>query len=219
MPHRDPNTGQFTADAPFTYNDLEILRWDQEFSVSAADLTGATAESYGNSFSLDGYKLRDMENIVDRDELATLVMQEVRIAVPPFGSQTADGLARGVLELSTSPVQQAIDFTGDYVDTSQAQIAESTAGGRVSDSHDIIGRPLVAMAGSVFSDGATGVGGAGPASTDEHSAVWGLAGPVLDARDDLFFNLEIEAQNIADSAAKLETQGALYFLPERRSRG
>lgn len=215
MPGRDPQTGQFVANAESHYDDLEQVSWSVNTGISAADLTGATAFDGGDIGTFEGLQVLDYDDIADRSEHLELIMATHRVVVYSNSTATADGTVKGVAEISTSPSRDiAIGLFGAS-DIADSNIVQSV-GTDQSDSIDIVGPPLVAVAHAPFSDGASGVGGGGAAGDDtlEHRPPQGRLA-TFDPRDELFLNGAIEVWNIDDAGVHMDVHGQhLYGVIE-----
>lgn len=178
-----------------------------QISVAAADLTGATGQYFGEQTLFEGVTLYDVDALLDRDELAVMMWAEHHLEVYATSTETADGTVRGVIEISASPdrITNATLAAGSSEDI--ADLEQSAFQPEVdhfnAPSADLIGRPLNATGFAPFSDGATGVGGAGTSGNDwwEGSPT---AEPDFDARDELYLNGGIEVSNIDDSAIHVD---------------
>lgn len=207
MPHRDPHTGQFLPDGESmeAFDRFEEVYDRVELSVPAADIGGQTGQDFGQDGSLEGEVFYGMdEGLLDRDEIAVMLWAEHHLIAGILSTQTADGTVRATVEISGSPepsaatrrlaavqLSDAPDTSGDFT------IERASPGPQVTG--DLVGRPLEALGYGPFSDGATGVGGAGTAGTDDWQGSM-AANPVFDDRDDLFYHATLEHSNVADAA-------------------
>lgn len=183
------------------FDKFEEAFFSQKFSVPAADLSGATGALFGEEGRWEGRGLYSLDDLIDRDQLAVMLLAEHHLEVYVTSTETADGTVRAEMEVSTSPAaSEAVDLldsANDVADTAGALPVDADGSGVITS--DLVGRALSAVAFGPFSDGATGVGGSGVAGVDWWEGV-PVANPVFDDRDDLFVNGVIEASNIADAA-------------------
>lgn len=209
MPHRDPQTGQFVSDNSNSmgYDDIEVVSATGAFTVAAAQLDGSTGQGYGQASEFEGVEIVDYDEVVDRNESLVLLSASHRLTVSGVSTSTADGTVRAEIEVSASPSLQAAsevvldggvaDVTGDF--------NIGNGGQTFDDSIDVLGRPLLAIGTSPFSDGGSGVGGAGTAGEDSVE----LRNPPgamaeFHPRDELFVNGVIEASNVSDASITVE---------------
>lgn len=221
MPHgaivRDPDTGQFVSVSDLDTGDVDVesVSFAAVFDLDAADLTGSAGSDLPDQGNFDGELLLDYDDIVDRHEVAVLLGGEHHLTVMTPSTQTADGTARAVIEVSTSPTSSAVAVgsTAATAVTNPSGSLTVEAAIQTDDSVDVIGRVLNANTYSPFSDGATGVGGAGGVGVDtvqlaEYARHVGLVG---DRRDELFLHGTLEASNIDDGGLVAHLQGQHYY--------
>lgn len=208
MPQRDPVTGQYVSGDASQYSDYEFITFQETLRVPASDLDGQTTGNLGDEAEFEGHLVYDMSDFLDRHEVGRLLKAAHRMVVGITSTQTADGTVRGAVELSSSP---SIKVTKRSEGGGGEQIADVDGnmnvwqGSRQSDTFDLVGRPLDAIGYGPFSDGASGVGGAGTSGEDETDVR-----PIdweMDTRDDMFLNGVIEASNVADSSIVMEVTG------------
>lgn len=215
MVYRDPDSGKFMSGSG-GFDDVEVVTFWSTFGVEAANMTGATG-FVGENFTVAGEPLIDYDEVVDRNESLHLLSAEHAARAYSNSTQTADGWVRAYAEVSSSPVIDlnlaAIVNPGDLQGNADAGMTGEVS---TSDSIDTVGRPLVATAGSAFSDGTTGVGGGGSAGTDELT-IENLPEDMarFHPRDELFANVSLEAWNIADAGIHAELYGQhIYGVTE-----
>lgn len=207
MPHRDPETGQFVADAVSKFDHLEMATWSLPLSVPAADLDGTTQQFYGENALMEGQLVVDWDDVFDRHAVGRIIRAMHRVWLQPTGTQTADSAAFGIFEISSSPALQAVtdapNATLDGADFSDGPGAAGDFDIQVSpdatvfdDTIDLLGRPLNVAAQGPFTDGTNGPGGAGSAGEDD--LMWDPISYDIDRRDELFVNAIMGAQNISD---------------------
>lgn len=202
------------------WQDVEPVHIQTDFDVPAADLGGGTGQGFGEGGAFRGVNLLDMEDLIDRDEMAILLRANIRSMAMAPSTQTADGSVHSVVEIATDDnVIAAADTTlgpwEDVDDNGGFQLTPQASSTNVADNtDDIIGRVLESFSGSPFSDGATGVGGAGSTVIDEFDYLYPVRdGPAFDQRDDLYINGFLEHSNVSDAAIHVATGGVLWFVP------
>lgn len=205
MAARDPETGQFVSSQD-RFDDYELVSINAPFGIPAGSLTGGTGFEGGQVGRFEGTELLDYDDIVDRHETLHLVAASHRLHAYMNSTETADGTVRASVEVSSSPsADVADDLTGSELvdDTDTDNVEKFTF--QVSDSIDIIGRPLLVTAHAPFSDGASGVGGAGTAA-DDTVEVRGLPDQLarFHPRDELFANGTVEVWNVDDAGLHFE---------------
>lgn len=207
MPARDPTTGQFVSSSdPYSgFDDVETVADTREFHVDAAALAGATGPDGGEESGFQGVEAYPMSNIIDRGEQATLLEAYHVVEAWMNPTQTADGMARAAIEISSSPSHQAVravDALQDVDDVGwlqgDADLPIQQSGPSPTRSLDLVGPPLVAYGYAPFSDGATGNSGSGSSEQAKYQGT--PADPQFHHRDDLFINGVLTAFNVADSA-------------------
>lgn len=220
---RDPETGQFVqGSAGVDWRDVEPLHFADSYGIPAADLGGGTGFGGGERSESTGNSVIDLTEIIDRDEVAELLLAEIMVAGYIQSTATADGSMRSHVEVSTSPAFRVPQPTTNNVDAEPGPqgtdvIDRFELGVDVTD--DVICRPLTVAAGNSFSDGATGVGGASGAVVDRAIRSWTAGGaPVYDDRDEIFVNLAMENWNMDDNAIYTDVYANLWFLPRETSR-
>lgn len=193
MPHRDPSTGQFVASS--SVEDVEIVSFGVPISVAASTLDGATDSFYGEQATFEGELLYDLDQIVDRHEVGELLRAEHRAVIQPTGTQTADSAAFLVAEIGASP---SLKLPGGVFDAADDQAGDFTINTILdhSDTVDLVGRPLVAMAQGPFTDGTNNLGGGGGPGDD--SLELSPIGFDMDRRDEMYLSGKMGAQNISD---------------------
>lgn len=208
MPHRDPQTGQFVS-SPTDFADIEVVTFTGNVGVQAANLSGGTGFSGGDTDDFEGVELIDYDEIVDRNESLVLLQAHHALSVYINSTQTADGTVSAGVAVKADPsidivTQRAATPTGT-VSTSPDN-AVGTA--EFDDSIDFVGRVLSAVGYGPFTDGPAGVGGGGSAGEDSYTvkmapAEFGRFHP----RDELFMNGRINVWNVADAGAHVELSG------------
>lgn len=180
----------------------------QVLSVPASAVGGQTDQEFGQSGQFEALEMYELDDVaLDRDEIAVLLWAEHDLIAGILSTATADGTLHVGLEVSASPALSAItrplggasltpgvgshETSGDF----DVEIANNAA----ENNADIVGRTLHALAYGPITDGATGVGGAGTAGTDEWVGS-PAAEPVWDVRDSMFLNGFVEHSNDDDAA-------------------
>lgn len=218
MSVRDPQTGQFVSAEEAGFDDWELQSFRGAVGIEAANLTGGTGFAGGDNNAFEGLPLVDFDNVLDRDEIAHLVRAVHRVVVYINSTETADGTFATAVEVSSSPSQsQAATLGTESADSIGNDDFVGIDALRGSDSMDIIGPVLQAVATAPFSDGATGVGGGGAAG-DATVVLEGFPDVVgqFHPRDELFFNGGSTAWNIDDAAVHIQINGQhLYGITER----
>lgn len=202
---RDPDTGEFISEDDLeSFERIEEVNEQVHLSVPASGVGGQTDQGFGQEGTFEGLLYFNLEDILDRDEIAVLLWAEHRLWLTSPSTQTADGTVSALMELSASPEASAIaddpltagdladiaDTGGDFTVEHDSTSADTGA--------DTVGRPLNAIAHSPFSEGA-GAGGGGTPGDDEWVGQ-PYAEPVFDIRDDLFVNGYMEHNNISDAS-------------------
>lgn len=205
LPHRDPKTGRFLPSGETGWDDIEVATFQGHVGVQAADLTGGTGFNGGDQERFEGLQLLDYDDFVDRNEELILLSAEHHLNVYANSTETADGTVRLTVTVSASPSVStglATSITTDAVDNNVV------GGADADDSIDHIGRLLIATGHAPFSDGATGVGGAGSAGEDTYrSTVFPAEFGRFHPRDELFLNGIFEVWNIDDAGIHGELYG------------
>lgn len=209
MVHRDPETGKFVSDSG-TYEDIEAVSFSANLGIEAANLNGAAGFIGGQTHPFEGVELVDYDEVVDRNERLELLAASHSLFVMANSTETADGTVTAALEVSADPaLTDATKFAArgsvDATDPSGQPVVGRSA---TDDSIDIIGKPLAATGHAPFSDGATGVGGAGSAGEDRYEADE-FPGPMAEfhPRDELFANGQFTVWNIDDAGVHLTLTG------------
>lgn len=205
MPHRDPQTGQFVADSD-RFDDYEVVTFSGGLGIQAADLTGGTGFSGGQSLTFDGTEVLDYDEVVDRNEELHLLEAQHALMVFANSTSTADGTVSAAAEISASPSRSA---AANVITSTTATDDDPVVGAAFEDDTiDVLGRVLHATGHSPFSDSAGGVGGAGSAGEDSVTVEMPPE-PVarFHPRDELFLNGELVIWNIDDSGVHLAVQG------------
>lgn len=207
MPQRDPSTGKFVASDSERFGDIEVVTWKTAVGVPAADNTGAASFSGGDDSTFEGVQVVDYDEIVDRNETLVLLSANHRMTVYSNSTSTADGTVRGMAEVSASPARAVAGALGAPRDVENVT---DSLGGNVDDSIDLLGRPMLAVGTSPFSDGTTGVGGGGATGIDEvdldrEDLPADLA--EFHPRDELFVNGAWDIWNIADAGVHMDLTG------------
>jgi hypothetical protein len=154
-------------------------------------------------------ELLDYDEFVDRNEELRLLEASHRMTVYANSTETEDGTVRAYTEIAAQPsfvMQNALGLTTDSPD---GDAAGDVVGRSVSqDSIDLLGRPLVGMAGAPFSDTGTGVGGAGTEGDDSwQSSTFPAEFGRFHPRDEMFLNASFEVWNIDDAGIHLDVTG------------
>ena len=208
--HRDPQTGQFVAEPTSHYDDIEVATGTKVVRANAGDMDGDTNGSFADGGTFEGVELIDFDELVDRNEALHLLEANHLLVAYLNSTQTADGSVRAAVEISSSPSRQAAAIEGgpggeNVIDDQTGDVTFVTAAEpEFSDSIDLVGRPLYAVAHAPFSDGGTGVGGGGSAGQDRYENV-NLPEDIarFHPRDELFLNGILEASNVADAGIHL----------------
>lgn len=206
MVRRDPQTGQFQAGDD--YDDVEVVTFTADAGIMASEATGATGFG-GQEMLFEGVPLIDYDDVVDRNESLQLLRAEHRMVVFMNSTQTADGTLVAAAEVSSSPSrssQAAVNNSQNDLDESSGLNGVGTQ--FVTDSIDLLGRPLEAVATAPFSDGPTGVGGGGAGGDDTVEVVNppGVVGQ-FHPRDELFLNGSLNLWNVDDAGGHIEVKG------------
>lgn len=177
--------------------------------MAAADLDGSTGPGFGQAAIFEDVVALDLDDVLDRHRLADVLAYNHRLTCIAPSTQTADGTCRFSGTFATGPSHRFTsaggqfqeEFSGGTPFTGGAFTSNTDGGILTEDSLDPIGRPLDAIAGSPFSDGATGVGGAGSAGEDNDRGEMPHAGMfTVDRRDEIFVAGVAEASNIDDAS-------------------
>lgn len=201
MPRRDPETGQYVAGQSF--DDIEQYTFSAQIGIEAANMTGGTGFTGGDNHVVEGIELLDFDDIIDRDEGAQLLTAYHSVSVFQNSTTTEDGTVLGEVEVSATPSRSVIGgvgtppLEGDWV-----------GGVDVSDSIDVIGRPLLGVATGPFSDTVNGIGGGGATGEDSYE-IDDIPTQVgaFHPRDELFMNASLAAWNIADAGVHILVEG------------
>lgn len=172
----------------------------------AGDLTGGTGFDGGQVGRFEGVEAIDYDDLVDRNEQLVLLSAVHRLTAYANSTETADGNVRAAVEVSSSPSRDVADSLvgpDDVADSSTGNVEVFDFS--LSDSIDLLGRPLLAVGHAPFSDGASGVGGGGSVGTDEVK-LSGLPPSLgrFHPRDELFVNGTFEVWNIDDAGIHFE---------------
>lgn len=213
---QEPDDPPLTDIGTTPYDDFERAYSWHSFSVPASAVDGTTGQDGGQSFDAEG-NADIIQLDVDRGEVAELVSLLVYLQVYSNSTTTADGTVLGGLEVSTFEDARVVQNFGN---------ASSSLGGSIdSRKSNVIKRPgivevVTAVGHSPFSDGATGVGGAG--STGEATVrkqfrdMYG-SGPTFDAGSELNLHPGFIQWNIADAAIHMDaTIEVVYDIHEFR---
>jgi len=205
MPHRDPVTGQFTAESA-QFDDIEMTTFAAGVGIQASDLSGGTGFNGGDTETFSGLELVDFDEFVDRNEELHLLSAEHVLSVFVNSTETADGTVAVSAGVSADPAR----IPSDGVLTSAANTVEGNVVGlsETDDSIDLIGRNLMATAHAPFTDGSSGTGGGGSAGHDESDAtMFPAEAGRFHPRDELFLNGTIKAWNIDDAGVHAQING------------
>lgn len=214
MPHRDPETGKFTANEHDDYDRVEEQYFGLHLSVPASDVGGQTGQTFGQDGSFEGLLAYDAEVFLDRDEIGVMLWAEHNLVTGILSTQTADGTVSAILEVSAAGDRQVSAFAGasDIADASgdfTVETGNAIAGGEVN-TGDLVGRPLHAIGYGPITDGNASLAGSGSAGEDEWVGS-PAAEPVWDVRDSIFVNGIMEQSNVSDAALYAQIQGRHVF--------
>lgn len=207
IPHRDPDTGRFVPDdAREQFDEIIQLHGRGMYSVPAADIDGSTGQNLGQSGTMEGDSLIDYQEHLDRTEFGVVLWQHQRLIVYIGSTQTADGTVFGSFELSLDPDRQVAGGYATFSDLADAEtsgdytietVATNVDNG--DDTPDVLGPEMAAVGFGPFSDGATGVGGAGtPGWFDWEGPI--VHEPSVDDRDEIFVSGVLAHANVSDAA-------------------
>lgn len=212
VPHRDPQTGKFVKDSDHDFDEIEEFRVIEHLSIPASTLDGSTGERGGQQVNFEGVLQYDLEEVIDRHQVAVLLWAHHRMNLYFNATATTDGTATASVEWSISPARKAARVVGDAtqaVDDTESPSGITTVNRDqqrgLSESQDMIGPVLQASAVNSWFDVAvdTNHGGAG----DQGETEWEggvFADPVLDDRDSFYWNGSIDVWNTADQAVHLD---------------
>lgn len=205
MPHRDPETGRFISTDGDEFNDIEQVTFTAGVGIGAGSLAGGTGFVGGTQEQFDGLELIDYDEIVDRNEELHLLRASHSLVAYVNSTETADGTIGVAAEVSAAP---SLSAAANIVTATNVVDSPVTGAAFEDDTIDVIGRVLQAVGHAPFSDGTTGVGGAGSAGEDRE-VVEGIPDPIarFHPRDELFLNGEFVAWNIDDAGIHLSFQG------------
>lgn len=192
----EPDDPQLSSIGTTPFDDFERFHAHKEFSVPAADMTGATGQK-GEQFEAEEFFLSDLN--VGRGEVAEIVAFYAQLNVFSNSTQTADGTVRaraGVGVDNPGPVSAVAEknYTGLEGNIDTYAVTTDNA------SHLIM---LSATGSSAFSDSATGLGGGGSTGTDEYDTNYRGefgSGPTVTTDGKLEGDINLEAWNIDDAA-------------------
>lgn len=210
MVHRDPKTGQFVADGQ-SFDDIETMTFSHHFRMEAADLDGTAGGTMPQGEAFQGYQIIDLDELLDRHERAELISADHHMALMAPSTRTADGTVAASIEVSASPTQQIAGNMGPTGDNIGGDDYPLYGDGGTVDTMDLVGRPLHAITGGPFSDGASGVGGSNTGATDEVKVDDLPGGYEVDGRDELYLNGGMEVSNIADGAVVCKVTGQHHY--------
>lgn len=208
MVYRDPETGQYRADNGH-FDDIEVASFQASVGVEASSLSGGTGFTGEDSGEIQGLELIDYDDIVDRDEQLHLLRASHRLSAYANSTETEDGAIRAYAEIAAQPSfvlpnASSLVTTVPDGDTENGLVGRSDS----DDSIDMLGRPLVAMAGAPFSDTSTGIGGAGTQGDDKYdSDTFPSEHGRFHPRDETFANVSLEAWNIDDAGIHVDLSG------------
>jgi len=207
MPHRDPETGQFTGKS-HSYSDIEVVTFAADIGVEASEMSGATGFSGGDVDSFEAVQAVDFDEIVDRNEELRLLQAQHRLSSYVNSTSTADGTVAVSAEVSASPALSQPTLRAVSAGTGGVDGGPAVGTADVDDTIDIVGRPLAAVAHAPYTDGSSGTGGAGSAGEDQYeSAMFPAEFGRFHPRDELFVNGRFVAWNIDDSGVHLALTG------------
>jgi len=226
MGARDPETGRFVSNGgelmplerrEFGFTDIVMQQWYLHLSVAAGSLGGGTGELGGQNdvweAPLGGRE--PLRGNVNRGEVAELLGIELRLAVFPSSTETADGTLEGAWSISREPTFQLHD--GDQISTDEGSLNAINA--QVIGSGGNPENDVLAHAHSIgfapFSDGATGVGGSGSTQLGhfeiDYLDKYG-SGPLFDREDEFYNHVSLRQWNIDDSAAHAIAYQRFYWV-------
>jgi hypothetical protein len=208
MPHRDPETGQFTGNEHSSFDDIEVVAWGGTVGIEAANLDGGTGFSGEGRNDFSGLKVIDYDDIVDRNEELVLVEAEHHMDVYANSTETADGTVSAAVEVSADSARSRVTELAADPATTEDLGGDIKGVSAIDDSIDIIGRVMTSVGHAPFSDGSTGVGGGGAAGSD---SVELLSAPAefgrFHPRDELYVNGSIDTWNIDDAGVHVNLSG------------
>jgi len=209
MPHRDPQTGQFTADQHSKWDDIEVVSFGANLGVQASNLGGGTGFNGGTNDAVEGVQLIDYDEIVDRNEELRLLSAAHVLSVYANSTETEDGTVVGSFEISADPSESRVTDVQTRPRGGQSQPPDNVVGTSADDdSIDLVGRVLTATAHAPFSDSSSGSGGGGSAGEDRYeSAMWPAEYGRFHPRDELFCNGRLVTWNIDDSGVHAVISG------------
>lgn len=190
------------------FDDIEVVSVSGNVGIEASNLTGATGFNPSDRDTFEGVELLDYDEIVDRNEELVLLSAFHSIVVYVNSTSTADGTVACAVEVSADPAASGVTSRAAGPNTSSINGTNAVGNTESDDSIDIIGRVLHATGHAPFSDGATGVGGAGSAGEDEYSMDI-IPGEFarFHPRDELFMNGRFVAWNISDAGVHVSLSG------------
>lgn len=199
-----------SSDGLEQFEDIEVVSFEANYGIQAANLSGGVGFTGGTADSFDGLILVDYDDVVDRNEELVLLEAQHLLVAFVNSSETLDGTVTATASISAGSAgpQLSVDVNTDSLDPNN----DIVGGASQDDSIDIIGRNLKATAHAPFSDGGTGVGGGGSAGEDRVEfamppAEMGRFHP----RDELFLNGHLRVWNIQNAGVHARLQGQHWY--------
>lgn len=203
MAVRDPETGQFVSSGAAGYDDVEVITISPTIGIGSSEVTGDTDASFADEGEFEGFELIDMDEVLDRSESADLLAAAHAITVYGQPIDASPGAVRAAIEVSSSPALQAataIGGSGAELDSDGllVQQRQDSLDDVKTDSLDIIGRVLSAVAYPPHQDTGSSTGGGGSAGTDDFKTE-GFPDRMarFHPRDEVYLNGVIEANGVS----------------------
>lgn len=191
MPHRDPSTGKFVSTPAF--EDTETVPFEVSL-MFRGNTSGGSITDWKDITEFEGVEIVDLDQLLDRHRIATLVHIDAALHVNAFHFATAINEAAVSVEISASPSRQAAYFadTADYEDIADFNVIDGDMDElevyvEQNDTVDLPMRPLTAGTSAPFADDTDQHGGGGQDGIDR------AQGPTpgdwdFDRRDELYVN-------------------------------
>lgn len=204
--------GTFVSTDDVSTDDFEYVHATARVTPDPADYTGSILDiNYADQAEWEGLEVIDMEELVDRHEVARLVAVDGMASLGIPAGNTADnpGAFRAWAELSASPdiktpTIEALASPGGDLDLEDSDSIGTVIGDVESDdTADIIASPIVLQGSTAESDETNGVG---TATTNDSTEIAGpLPGEwVFDRRDELFLNGMHEVSGLVANSISVE---------------
>lgn len=211
MPHRDPETGKFVADAHAEsfdgYHDTRGLRGGVTTMIPAADLSlsGGSTNVAGVAEATDETELIDFGALLGPNEVFEVVWAEFVHAASLPSTATAESQLEHMMWVGSEAVDQMISpafynqsALSDVSDTIIDGVAKSTL------ADELYTRNLLTATGDV-ADSTNGLGAGGGYKEARWSipfkALYGV-GPLHDQDDELWANQQFNVANVSDHAVE-----------------